>query len=130
MVYLHPVPGLLAAILFYWVATQGFRARHPEPYAPRARLLHRRVAWVGFGLALLAAVSGLATTALLRDDLVLTGSRHFWIAWTLVSLLFVQAGTSLWISSTRWARWVHMSNGILALLTVVAVAALGLGLLP
>ena len=130
MVYLHPVPGLLAAILFYWVATQGFRARHPAPYAARARHLHRRVAWVGFGLALLAAVSGLVATALLRDDLDLADSNHFWAAWALVSLLFVQAGTSLWIPSTRWARWVHMGNGLLALITVVAVAALGLGLLP
>ena len=130
MIYIHPVFGALAAAALLWVGSQGFRARHRARYASAARALHRRYAPWMYGSVAAVAVVGTASVLLLREDLEVAGSRHFWLLWGVVALLSAGAWTSRSLPGDAMARRVHPWLGLGAMLGALVGVALGLGLLP
>ena len=130
MIWLHPVAGALGASMLIWIGLQGLRARHQARYAPGARAVHRRYApWV-FGFVVGVAVVGSGSVVLLRPDLQLAGSWHFWVLWTVVILLTGSAFTSRRLAGSSNARKAHAWIGVAAMVGVAVGAALGLGMLP
>jgi len=129
MVYVHPILGMLTVALVSWLALHGLRSRHPAPYAVASRRLHGRWALWVLGLWTITLATGLASTALLRDDLPAAASVHFVVA-CVGFAVFVAA----WQLSHRfrqpWARRVHPWLGLAGLATAVALAVLGMRLLP
>lgn len=129
MVYVHPILGILTVLLVGWLAIHGLRARHAAPYALGSRRRHGRWALRIFGLWAATLATGLASTALLRDDLPAARSAHFGVA-CVGFLLFASAW---WLSrnlAAPWARRVHPWVGLGGLATALALAVLGMRLLP
>ena len=130
MVYLHPALGALAVALLLWSGMQGLRARHRARYAAPSRAFHRRLTPWMFALVVTAAVTGLASVALLREDLGEEADTHMYAAWTTVVLLGLGAYTSRRFAAEPRARTAHRWMGFVAMLLGLVVALLGIRLLP
>ncbi len=127
MAWLHPVSGVLAVLLVAWMAMAGLRARQRDPLAPESRRLHARYAPVAAAVVSLAALSGPASTALLRDDIAFASTPHFVLGMITLALALLTALTSRQLPRTRK---IHPVLGLALLAACVGQALLGLGMLP
>ena len=130
MVYVHPVLGVLTVALMLLLGMQGLRSTHRAAYAVGARRGHRRLSWWVFGLGLVTLTLGFATTALLREDLDVAGTMHMLAALGFVALMAANAVLSQRFVAWSSARAAHKVVGLLLMASGVAVALLGMRLLP
>jgi hypothetical protein len=129
VIYVHPVLGAVSVGLLIWIGLQGLRGRHPKGYAGPARRRHATwVPWIYGGICL-SLVTGMASTAWLREDLGFAASRHFWLGWATALALGMNAAL-WWMKNLERAARLHRWLGIGALILAAIQAALGLGLLP
>jgi hypothetical protein len=130
MVYVHPILGAVSVLLACWLAIHGLRSRHPAPYAPESRRLHRTVAPWMLGLWVATWSAGLASTAFLREDLPAARSVHFAVACTGVALFGAGWLLSRRFATAPWGRRVHPWLGLAGVACALALAVLGMRLLP
>ena len=128
--WLHPIGGTLAAALLVWVGLQGIRARHKARYAPEARKRHSRFALWVYGYVLIVAAAGMTSVVLLRPDLQLASSLHFWTMWAMITAMTSGFVTSRLFAEEPTLRSTHRWLGIGSMVLVLVGAALGFGLLP
>lgn len=129
MSYLHPLIGAAGAALLVLVALLGLRSRHKATYAGPSRRRHRQLApWV-YVLVTVAAAIGTSSVVLLRPDVHLARSTHFWLMWGMVALMTAAAALSLRIREP-WARSVHPWLGLAAAALAITGVIFGIGLLP
>lgn len=130
LVYGHPTLAILACVAVVWVGFIGLRSRQKRADAAASRVRHRAWAPRAWALVLLAAVGGPASTVLLREDLALADSVHFWVGGGMALLM-----TAGWATSrsprARTALWAaHPWIGIAAMLGAIFAFMLGLEMLP
>lgn len=130
MEYVHPVLGLLSVVLMCWVALNGLRSRHKARYAVRSRRLHRRFApWI-YALWAVTLTAGWASTTWLRKDIRAGSTWHFVAAWTSLGVFGVAALLSLRVPQVPWVRRIHPWFGLAGIAIALALAVLGMTLLP
>ena len=126
--FAHPLIALGTIFLLYHVASLGLRSR--QRGGSDARSLHaRRTPWV-LGLVWLSAMSGIAITALWRDDLTVADGTHVWIGMLIPAILSIGALLSRRVPDNEYARKIHPAIGLLALLLAAVQVFFGLPLLP
>ncbi len=129
LAWLHPIGGAVAAGLVVWVGLQGLRSRHRASYAVEARTRHRRFAQYIYVYVIAVALFGSTSVLVLRPDLSVAHSVHFYLMTSVVVLMSASAWTSRGAPAVR-PHANHAAIGIATLVLVLIGAALGLGLLP
>lgn len=129
--FVHPVLGGLAILAMAFTGSRGLLARQGARGAHAKRRFHARWAPYAFAACLLAAATGLTTVGLVRDDLDLGGTEHFWAGLLVTSLMALL----WWVTPRRFRRnsWVrngHPVLGVLALVVSLGVLLFGIELLP
>lgn len=127
MAWLHPVSGVIAVLLVAWMAMAGLRARQRDPLAPHARRLHARFAPLAALFVTVAALSGPASTAFVREDIAFASTPHFVLGMVTLGLALLTAFSSRYLPRTRK---LHPILGLSLLGACVGQALLGLGMLP
>lgn len=130
LVYVHPVAGATAVALMVAVAILGLRARHPKPYAPRSRQLHRRLAPLAYAAFVVLVGAGPASVHWLRSDLELADSRHFAFGFGAVATFTAAALASRWLARSELAKIAHPILGMLGVALALALGVTGMNLLP
>ena len=129
--FVHPVLGGIAILAMAWTGSRGLLARQGAKGAHAKRRFHRRWAPWALGGCQLAALTGIATVGLVRDDLELADTMHFWFGLTVTSLM-----AALWWATPRryrksaLVRNGHPIVGVLALIVGLGVLLFGIELLP
>lgn len=123
--WLHPIVGALAVILMLWMAIVGLRLQQRRAGRTERRL-HR---WLGPTAGALTAVAGIAGTVsvlLVRDDMDLAATTHFYLGWSIVGLAAL-TGLTAWLRRKGTvARAVHPWLGLLLAAACLVEAFLGL----
>lgn len=131
MAFVHPAIGAIAVLLTVWFGSRGLVARQGTKASPKARRTHRRYAWWALVAMGLAAVTGLASTVWLRDDLEIGDTWHLEIGLAVVALMGVGALlTRRFTKTTPALRTAHLVLGLLAVAGSVLQAIVGIELLP
>ena len=130
MAFVHPILGALTVLFSVFVMSRGLASRRRDPQAHTARRVHRRFAPWALAAMITSAVTGTASTLLLRDDLSLGETWHLYVGWTAVA--WMSAAGLLTRAFTRDPRlrsvhpWIGVGSVALALLQAI----LGIQLLP
>jgi hypothetical protein len=128
--FVHPVIGALAILLSVFVMSRGLASRRADPQAHAARRIHRR--WAPWALAAmtLSAVTGTASTVLLRQDLTLGETWHLAIGWIAVAWMAAAGLLTRAFTRNPRLRAVHPWLGVVAVALALVQAILGIQLLP
>lgn len=130
LVYGHPALAIVACVGVVWVGFGGLRSRRKRPDAAASRVSHRAWAPRVWALVGLAALGGPASVILLREDLEVTDSVHFWVGLGIAGLM-----TAGWATSrsprAKAALWAaHPWIGMASMLGAIFALILGLEMLP
>jgi uncharacterized membrane protein YozB (DUF420 family) len=128
--FVHPVIGALAVLLAVFVMSRGLASRRADPRAHVARRIHRR--WAPWALAAMAlsAVTGTASTLLLREDLTLGETWHLAVGWTAVAWMAAAGLLTRAFTRNPRLRTVHPWLGVVSVALALVQAILGIQLLP
>src|SRR5690606_11829412 len=108
----------------------GLRARHKARYAGAARASHRRAAPYVFALWWVTLAAGWASSTWIRDDIGAGSTWHFRVAWAAISTFSLAALLGVSMRGRPIARRVHPWVGLIGLALAIALAILGMNLLP
>lgn len=130
MAWLHPVLGITAVLMIFWLGMAGLRSRQRDPHAPAARRLHRRFTPVAAALVLLALVFGMGSVWMLREDMQVGQSWHFRAGWVCAALALAAWASSRRLHQDPRLKSLHPWIGLALMASAATMAALGVGMLP
>jgi len=129
--YLHPATGGLVLLFVAYVGVLGLRVPNERWQRDAAAARHARLAPAGYWLTVASWISGLLSTIWLRSDLATTGTLHFRLGSLILLLLTGSALSARRMQRRRLElRDLHTWLGAAAVLTAIAHAVAGLGIMP
>jgi hypothetical protein len=129
LAYIHPLTAVFIVAVLVYTGSLGLRARSDRRRAPQYLRLHARLGPPVFVLVLLAWLSGVLSTWLLRSGLELGASSHMRIGMLLVVVL-----TGVFVTSRVMrepvVRLIHPWLGAAVMLLAAAQVFFGLQITP
>lgn len=130
MEFVHPAIGTLVILYSVWIMSRGLVARQGGKHAHQARRTHAKWAWYALYGMILAALTGIGSTLLLRPDLQLGETWHLALGLVCVALMGLAALLTRYFTKNAQLRKVHPWIGIAAVVLGIAQAIVGIELLP